>query len=46
MLQDRKRWIPAFAGMTEKKTGMTEIRDGLDESNPYILTRYAIRGIN
>jgi len=37
-----ERWIPAFAGMTKKETGMTKKRDGLDESNHYILTRYTI----
>jgi len=29
-------WIPAFAGMTERETGMTEKKGGLDESSPYI----------
>jgi hypothetical protein len=29
-------WIPAFAGMTERETGMTEETDGLDKSSPYI----------
>jgi len=27
MREDKRYWIPAFAGMTEKETGMTYIKN-------------------